>query len=569
MIYLGVLLALAPMVSQGAATVRTGSAKASGSAVLAKSSASPMKARMASVSSLGVTKKTSASNTRMPWLGYPSPGSTGPKQCSTCGEDIDLSDFVTNSQLDVVWVLVDSLQSDLDHLEIPDITGKEDLSNKIQNVANVTSGKDARYPSVAALEGYVTSQISNATDNITSSITNIINNTTTGLPNKQDKLPTGDRVAASGKVATWGSAGSTAGYKDITNVGSEIDGANSNLVTSKAVSEFVSSAVSNSVGGLGSSIDLDTGTNDGTVKLTVGQTTTDNILVKNVEVTTRKSGSITGDTGSTSKYPTVKAVEDYVGPISTSVSNINNTGLPNKQDKLPVGQRNAASGKVAIWGNNSGQTEAAAEILTTGTGVNNQITASATGLTTGKAVYEYVTDTVTGLGSGTITSVGLAAGSGSGELILTVDGTPQNVTVPKVENSDNRVQDVSLVSSPDKAKKYPSVAALETYVSAATSSGGANKQDKLPTGQHVGASGKVATWGSAGQTEGAVEILTTGTGVGNQITSSASGLTTGKTVYEYVANNAVLTSNVDQNISGTKDFTGGMVLVSTPSLPSP
>lgn len=32
----------------------------------------------------------------------------------------------------------------------------------------------------------------------------------------------------------------------------------------------------------------------------------------NMEVTTNKSSSITTDTGSTTKYPTVKAVEDYV-----------------------------------------------------------------------------------------------------------------------------------------------------------------------------------------------------------------------------------------------------------------
>lgn len=69
---------------------------------------------------------------------------------------------------------------------------------------------------------------------------------------------------------------------------------------------------------------MQTGTTDGTVSVTKNGTSTD-VAVKNVQTTTNLSGNISTDTGSTTKYPSVAAVETAIGAANPTVSQ-SNTG---------------------------------------------------------------------------------------------------------------------------------------------------------------------------------------------------------------------------------------------------
>ena len=69
---------------------------------------------------------------------------------------------------------------------------------------------------------------------------------------------------------------------------------------------------------------LAVGTADGTVSVTKNGTVAD-VAVKNVQTTTNLSSSITTDTGSTTKYPSVAAVESAIDAVHPTVST-SNTG---------------------------------------------------------------------------------------------------------------------------------------------------------------------------------------------------------------------------------------------------
>lgn len=64
------------------------------------------------------------------------------------------------------------------------------------------------------------------------------------------------------------------------------------------------------------------GTTDGTVSVTTNGVSTD-VAVKNVQTTTNLSSNITTDTGSTTKYPSVAAVEGAISAASPTVSTVN------------------------------------------------------------------------------------------------------------------------------------------------------------------------------------------------------------------------------------------------------
>ena len=64
------------------------------------------------------------------------------------------------------------------------------------------------------------------------------------------------------------------------------------------------------------------GTTDGTVSVTKNGVSTD-VAVKNVQTTTNLSSNITTDTGSTTKYPSVAAVEGAISAASPTVSTVN------------------------------------------------------------------------------------------------------------------------------------------------------------------------------------------------------------------------------------------------------
>lgn len=64
------------------------------------------------------------------------------------------------------------------------------------------------------------------------------------------------------------------------------------------------------------------GTTDGTVSVTKNGVPTD-VAVKNVQTTTNLSSNITTDTGSTTKYPSVAAVEGAISAASPTVSTVN------------------------------------------------------------------------------------------------------------------------------------------------------------------------------------------------------------------------------------------------------
>jgi hypothetical protein len=67
---------------------------------------------------------------------------------------------------------------------------------------------------------------------------------------------------------------------------------------------------------------VQTGTADGTISVIKNGTST-NIAVKNVQTTTNLSSNIATDHGSTTKYPSVAAVEGAISAASPTVSTVN------------------------------------------------------------------------------------------------------------------------------------------------------------------------------------------------------------------------------------------------------
>ena len=221
-----------------------------------------------------------------------------------------------------------------------DLSGKQDVANLSQNIAADT-GSTTKYPSVAAVETAITlatsdisgkENTSNKVTTISSTSTNTqypsalavynaidaaTSNIATDMANKQDKA---SGVTAD-NVATWASDGNgkfqTAGERTITSTTAGIVTGNTGLTTGGAVADYVTSALSGLGSGSINSVSLETGTNDGTVKLTVNGAATDNIAVKNAEVTTNKVTTISASSTNT-QYPSAKVVWDNMVNLTTA-----------------------------------------------------------------------------------------------------------------------------------------------------------------------------------------------------------------------------------------------------------
>gem|GEM_PF-2390117 len=655
-----IILMTLPAVSYGAATVtkaagtgtvRIDTASAAQPVAVKKQNAAPVRAssiplmRMPNVGVSGEAKPYAP--------GTPGTSGGGGGNCALCGEDLNLNLYATiaefnnfrnstNTQFTSLWAIVDVLdvgEGKQDKLSVSNgnlakgkvavwdtnngrqttgwkgvvsttsgiaigsqdlveagavasyiannvnVSGKEDKSNKIQNVGSVSAGDRAdRYPSVAAVQTYVQNAIDEAIGsgggsgggdvsnkqnkatgvqggNVatwactgtgaekrcqTEGEKTIVNNasgideTSQGLvegravynyvmnsspaANKQEKA-TG---MTAGNVALWASDGSgkfqTAGQKGIvSSILGLTTATQQDLITAGAVSDAIAAATFTG-GGIGS-VTLAADTNPATVRLTVdGAAQT--VTVPGVEITNNKITAISSASTHT-QYPSARAVWDVVSGIV----------VPDIGSKEDVA--NKSTNIVTDSGSNIKYPTVAA--------VQAAIAAASLGGGTG----------------GGIGSVTLAADTNPATVKLTVDGAAQTVTVPGVEITNNKV---TTVSSTSTDTQYPSAKAVYAYgdtisanlknyvdvtIDGAGGGGGdnANKQDKASNMTQ----GYVATWGAQvngkNSTAGQVAIINANDG----IVESATGLTTGHAVYKYGENliNEVVPGVVDA-LAGNK-----------------
>jgi len=291
--------------------------------------------------------------------------------------NFDMSNYVTQNQYDSLDLRIEYLENNQ-----PDLSGFQLKANISQDM-DVDFGSTTKYPSVAAVQNAITSATSgisgveytvnkvtsisgSSTDTqypsakavynaITSATTNITNNIASDLADKQDKT-TG---VTAGNVATWASDGNgkfqTAGEVGIINAGSGITSGATGLTTGKAVYEAIDAA---SIGGtvdISGKQDKATGVTAGNVALwasdgdgkfqTAGEV---GIINAGTGITSSAGGLTTGkavheslagkqdvanitqdmsgsDFGSTTKYPSVKAVQDAITTATSSLTGVEYT----------------------------------------------------------------------------------------------------------------------------------------------------------------------------------------------------------------------------------------------------
>ena len=200
----------------------------------------------------------------------------------------------------------------------------------------------------------------------------------TANPDTEGLVKTGDQRNASALIATPGTDGAP--------IRTGAPGPNNlDLPVQINANDRMFVRVPKSSGGI-NSISLAPGTNPGTLKLTVDGNVTDNITVTNAETTNNKSTNIATDRNNDSKYPSVKAMADYVaGYVDEVMDGISGGDVSNKQNKAT----GVVVGNVALWASDgAGKFQTAGErgIVGNATG----ITSGATGLATAGAVADKI-----------------------------------------------------------------------------------------------------------------------------------------------------------------------------------